>query len=681
MAGEFPLIGPGTLPPSAPSVRLSLGVTGHRRNNSAYAANQATIAEALTAVFAVLDAAVASEATAPGLEKTAPTRLHSMLVDGLDQLAAEMALARGWELVAPLPFGRALNAAINAQPESAAEARVLLAGLGAGACGAPTQMRATAISTLQGRARLFELADQDVAIAKLYLDKLEAPLDLGRAEAYAVHASEQVALAARVMIEQSDLLIAVWDGASASFVGGSGHTIALALDLGAPVVWIDARAPGLWRILRAPESLASIMHGAAPAADREQALGQLARDVLRPQAGKKPDVHGANHAEGVRALDAERWRPRSPRLWHGYRRIEAFFGADDMAGRFRDLTQTYETPEAIAAGSGAWQLAGARALPGQDNAFLSRIENEVLRRFAWADGISARLSDAYRGGMVLNFLFSALAIVGGIAYIPLASAHQKWLFALVELAQLLGILIVTFIGQRRRWHGRWFETRRVAEYFRHAPILLVLGVARPTGRWPRGAQTSWPEWYARHALRDVGLPQVALTPAYLRAALGDLLLTHVTAQRDYHRHKATRLARAHDRLDQLSGSLFTLAVLSVATYLILKGAGAAHIIPETVAGRLSNLFTFLGVTLPTFGGAIAGVRYFGDFERFSAISEVTSEKLDAVASRINLLLSAPPDGLTYAQVSELAHAADDIVVDEIENWQAVFGGKHITVPV
>jgi hypothetical protein len=35
----------------------------------------------------------------------------------------------------------------------------------------------------------------------------------------------------------------------------------------------------------------------------------------------------------------------------------------------------------------------------------------------------------------------------------------------------------------------------------------------------------------------------------------------------------------------------------------------------------------------------------------------------------------------YRAVSDLAHAADDIVVAEIENWQAVFGGKHVTAPV
>jgi hypothetical protein len=50
-----------------------------------------------------------------------------------------------------------------------------------------------------------------------------------------------------------------------------------------------------------------------------------------------------------------------------------------------------------------------------------------------------------------------------------------------------------------------------------------------------------------------------------------------------------------------------------------------------------------------------------------------------VHDRIALL--APVAALDYGAVAELAHRADEIVVSEIENWQAVFGGKHITVPV
>ena len=106
-----------------------------------------------------------------------------------------------------------------------------------------------------------------------------------------------------------------------------------------------------------------------------------------------------------------------------------------------------------------------------------------------------------------------------------------------------------------------------------------------------------------------------------------------------------------------------------------------HLWPQAVAEDLSNLFTFLGVLLPTFGGAVAGIRYFGDFERFAAISSVTAEKLDAIHTRIAQLLDSPDDALDYGRVADLVHASDDVVVSEIESWQAVFGGKHVTVPV
>jgi hypothetical protein len=246
---------------------------------------------------------------------------------------------------------------------------------------------------------------------------------------------------------------------------------------------------------------------------------------------------------------------------------------------------------------------------------------------------------------------------------------------------LVTILAITARGQRRRWHARWFESRRVAEYLRHAPILLALGVARPPGRWPMGTDTSWPEWYARHALREAGLPRLQVTQAWLREAVGGLLCGHVLAQRDYHREKARRLGAAHHNLDAWSDVLFRLAVVSVAAYLVLKAGGVLGWWTGALAQRSSSVFTFLGVLLPTLGGAIAGIRYFGDFERFAAISRVTARRLDAIAARIGKLLAAPEGALDFGRVAELAHDTDEVVVAEIESWQAVFAGKHVTVPV
>ena len=601
------------------------------------------------------------------------TRLTTLMVDGADQAAAELALERGWDLVSPLPFGKRLNTAINAQPTNAADARALLGG--AAAADPQTQARAERIMDLTAKARIFDLADQDEKIGGLFLAKLDDPHDFAKAQAFTTESAMRAALAGHIVIAQSDILIGVWDGVSTANLGGAGQTIAAALELGAPVIWINPDEPENWRFLHAPESLADLAQ-VTSSEDREAILAKVIEGVISPDA---PLIDNSNAKRGLAALYDAEWEDRSSAITHAYRKIEALFGG--TPNPFRSVTQVYETPDEIGSGSCAAIIEAAKRLPGSDLAHIDRIERQAMRNFAWADGLSARLSDRYRGGMVVNFLLSGAAIVGGVAYLPLVEPGQKWGFALFEFVLLLGIVIIIWRGIRYRWHGRWFETRRVAEYFRHSPLLLILGMARPPGRWPKGTGTSWPEWVVRHVLRDVGLPNATITTGYLRPYLALLLDSHVRPQRDYHRAKADRLKAVHHNLDHLSELMFKLAILSVATYLVLEGGARLGIVDAALVAKLSKTFTVLGVMFPTFGGAIAGIRFFGDFERFAAISEVTFQRLGEIGGRIELLQAAPDIELSYDRVAQLAQATDDVVISEIENWQAVFRGKRITVPV
>jgi hypothetical protein len=647
-----------------PPVRLCIGVTGHRDDNPAFAANRTRIEAALKQICDAVDRVTARSDFATG-----KTRLHSLLAHGADIMAVEMALAKNWDVVAPLPFGLDLNIAINAHPVTLDDYDGLVSG--GGNADPEVTARAHHIRDLAKKVHVFALAEQDDRVAELMRNKLSDPADRRAAQNYSTVTSERAAVAARVMIDQCDVIIGIWDGVTIGSVGGTRHCIAAALELGVPVIWVNASAPENWYLLRTPEALVTVDSARNMAGIED--IDDLLMAALVPV---MPD-----QTERATRFHSEKWHPYSRRRFHAYRRIEALFGDTATASRFGSLRQRYELPEMIAAGSGAALLASAHNLPGSDAVFTNLIETHILRRFAWADGLSTYLSDAYRGGMVANFLLSAFAIIGGITYLPIASAETKWPFALFEFVLLLTILIITATGTRKRWHGRWFETRRVAEYFRHAPIVLLLGVARSPGRWPRGKDTEWPEYYARHALRELGLPKIRVTAAYLRVALKDLLLNHAMRQSEYHRAKAKRLTAAHHNLDRMSAAFFLFAVISVACYLMLVALtewGAVSVATEL---KLSKDFTFFGVFFPTLGGAFAGIRYFGDFERFAAISDVTAEKLEDISLRIETLLPAPEGALAFAHVAELAHAVDDIVVAEIENWQAVFGGKHITVPV
>lgn len=659
--------------PKRPPIGLRLGVTGHRFSHPLYTSNEAQICATIGAIFDLIESMAEDLKPRLGEFEQAPLQLITMMADGADQAAAEMAIARGWKLASPLPFGRRLNIAINALPTNRDDAQALLDGRAP--TDAATHKRAKQIEGLTAKASVLDLADQDEKIARLFLAKLGEPLDLAKAQDFATEASSRAALAGRIVISQSDILIGVWDGVSTANPGGTGHTIATALEMGEAVIWIDPARPHEWSFLQSPESLAGLRKGSRKE-DREAILACLLEGVYLPDA---PLSDPSRAKRGSAALYDAKWKDKSLWLTHAYRKIEAIFGGGPRP--FRSVTQIYQRPDEIAQGDAATLIEAARKLPGADANHTDRMMQMAMRNFAWADGVSARLSDRYRGGMVVNFILSSIAIVGGIAYLPLVDGSLKWPFALFEFLLLLAIVIITWRGVAYRWHGRWFETRRVAEYLRHSPFLLLLGIAHAPGRFPKGADTSWPEWIVRHIVREIGLPRTTISGAYLKSYLDLLLDCHVRPQRDYHQAKAQRLKTVHHKLDRLSELLFKLAIVSVAAYLLMKGGAALGLVDPAQVAKLSKTFTVLGVMFPTFGGAIAGIRFFGDFERFAAISEVTFQRLEGISHRVELLQQAPESEITYSLVAELAVATEDIVVSEIENWQAVFRGKQITVPV
>lgn len=599
-------------------------------------------------------------------------RLLTLLADGTDHLAARLGLDRSWDLAIPLPFGRRLNAAINAAPLNSSDARAILAGEQPSSKEAALRM--AAIVDLTDCGTLFELADEDKYLSELFVNATDKPDDQNAVTLFAAEAGRRAALAGRILIEQSDLIIAVWDGQSLANVGGTGHTALTALKLGSSVLWIDPAQPENWQVVSSPEGLNLTNLSVDRAREEEKLTQVLERAVVLPP----PTTKGA--FTGLTAISAQNWRARSSVRSHAFRRIETLFGEDRIGRKFASVRQQYELPSEIAHGSAELMLAAIKSLPADNSQVDGKITDQILTRFAWLDGISAHLSDRHRSGMTVNFLLGASAIITGTLYLPLVDINHKWIFAAAELLLLLATIGNTATGARLRLHGRWFETRRAAEYLRHSPMLAVMGVARPIGAWPRGTKSWWPEWYARHATRAVGLPAAKVDQSYLRAAIAALRDHHVNPQRQYHRHKSKRLTRVHHGLDRLSERLFVGAVFAVALYLMLVAGAYFGLVDPYWPAKSAKWFTVLAVALPTLGGAFAGIRYFGDFERFAEISEITAEKLDSIALRIEAMLDAPERVMTYGYVADVVHATDEVVFAEIQNWQAVFSGKTIAVP-
>ena len=188
-----------------PPTRLGVAITGHRAGNSANDANRLAIEATLGRIVDTI-----TEVLARQQEVTAPARLHSLLANGADLLAVEHALERGWEIVAPLPFGFVLNTAINAHPGTAEDAVALLEGR---PCSDPRAAEfAARAHALARQAKRFELAECEVQVRTLHVRTLRRPDDGFAAREFVDIASECAATAGKVMIEQSDAVVAIWDG-------------------------------------------------------------------------------------------------------------------------------------------------------------------------------------------------------------------------------------------------------------------------------------------------------------------------------------------------------------------------------------------------------------------------------------------------------------------------------------
>ena len=419
---------------AVPGRILSIGVTGHREGNPAFAAHRIGIERTLATLLAAIKSRIASGA-AP-----ARARLVTNLANGCDLMAARAAVALDLDLITPLPFGDHVNRALNMLNMDWATAHTIAQGNAPADLGERANWQA--LGEAFKNAIAFELCDQDAALQECLLRLSTDGTNRKLMLEFESLVGTRTKAASRMTVEQSDILLAIWDGKSPSVAGGTRDTMAEALAADVPVIWLDASQPDCLHWLDDPGDLVI-----APDRDAPVDLAAMTDLIC---ANMDADWQELDQAKAQ--LSAASWRPRSRLRFHAYRRIETLFG--DEGARFGSVRQSYQTPEAAAQAGEGTMLGTITALLQPDPNTATSLATKVVSRFAAADGISTYLSDAYRGGMAANFLLSAAAIIAGIAYLPLVGPDGKWPFALAELLLLLAIVALTVAGVRGQWHKR-----------------------------------------------------------------------------------------------------------------------------------------------------------------------------------------------------------------------------------
>lgn len=575
----------GSNPPQ-PNFALTVGITGHRPNKLREYANlelQKTIEAVLTAIRSA-----AVDAQANHADCFAKTEfqliLTSALAEGADSMAAAAAIALDYKLDVVLPFLAADYKSDFSPP---------------------------------GLRNFEHFCAKARAIVEIDSDRSD------EAKAYEA--------ASLVVLDMSDILIAVWDGQPAAGRGGTAELINEASRRGMPIIRIDSEgvAPTriYWRGL-SERHTAPVHIDGHPSASLKEKLPEILDALVRPP-------RSGNEREFLHQYVNETSKRFTIRL--EFPILMVLLAVRWF--RWRDFWLVQ--PETLAK-----QLLDEGAPP------------PMVRSYGWADAIAVRFGQKFRSAFVFNFLVSALAVVLAVVGVP----HPWNLF---EIGLVLMLVLNTIVGQKAQWHRRWIEAREVAERLRIAIPMRTIGT-RSYG--PFGDAPTWTTWYVRAKLRESGLQTGLLNAAGLagaRTALIELL----AGQRNYHEATARRFQSLHDRLAAVGTCLF-IAALLVTTGQFL----AEWLYPEAMTSNVEHWLLVASAGLPALASASFGIRVIGEFDGASRRSERMKHQLNALLA----IFDRTPDSIETLR--DVAHHAADVISGDVASWRMVVESRALEMP-
>jgi len=662
--------------PPRPRLALAVGVIGHRPNRLPQQQEKRdAIAAEITAVLTAIgrEATAAHEKYAEYFGDKPPLiALISGLAEGADRMAAHAAIgiaqaaasgsAAGahFKLDVPLPFSTDVYKTDFKTQDSKSEFDALL-------------KQARSVLVLPGgRGRPGEPEHQAGAQEKRSYE--EAGLTL---------------------LNQSDIVLAVWDGGPSAGRGGTRELLDATARSGTPIIHVDANGEMPTRILwggldefPAPSNEVDDL----PVESLSEALRDMIDELLRPPEEKKAAETTGNAFNEA----AKRATKRKPKLDPERCRLQLYYGK-----RLPRWNFGLAFPFLMAAAGIRWPRKSdwLPSTPANLTAQLAEFDrseppNAKLDRtsmlataFGWADAWGVWLAQIFRSAFVMNFSFAAFAVV--VAAISLVwsditqflrppdganldtaalareLALHKWPFVWIELFFIFSVLLITFVGYHSGWHHRWLEAREVAERLRIAFPLWALGL-RPT-TFP-AEEPAWTGWYTRAIVREQGMRATILDAAGLqqtRTTLSGVLLD----QCNYHRTTAVRMQKMEKRLESLGGVLFFVTLVALIAFL------AAVLCGVDVPPRISFSVTGIAAGLPALGTAIFGIRVIGDFDGIARRSDRTHLVLQQI---IDAMAAENPPNLTTLRAR--ARAASDVMLGDVSSWRLAAESRTLAIP-
>ncbi|MGV8989430.1 MAG: hypothetical protein ACOH2H_24695 [Cypionkella sp.] len=627
---------PSPEPSLLPRIALRVGVTGHR----AHRFTPESVTSVVQSAEILLKALSAGAAEAVPLavdvvrQEEPRLRLVTSLAEGSDSFLAEAAVANGYQLDVVLPYRASLYAAKFSEAN---------------------------------RARLANLEGSGDVASVLLLDDVKDFDDKAQIDRAYLDAG-------RIVLDHSDILIAVWDGEPPKGIGGTGQIVEEARERRIPVLWI--RLDGMVHFSNAATSTDA--GGRADWHDldislptAQNVISVFTRDRLLP-----PD--GDHEKRYVRQFASEKRRGGSH--WFAYDLLRWLF-----AGRIFSPQVIYSSPET----DEAWGRfhAGTEAIFGAR--FSGALRDDISPKARAADLQAIHYSHAYRSAYVTNFGLAALATLMGSLGSFFATGPSALMikagFVMVEVLIIVSLIFLISYGRRHDWHRRWLEYRQIAELLRAARLAVMLGASTGAAGEENSDShgSSWVEWFVRSTLREVDPPNATMDATTLKRIIALGLEEEIRPEIAYHRRASAEYYRISESMRKTGEAFFWGALVSAILFIIYAfsdhfmrlvdpGMPPADI-HEGLAGFAKNLVTVFGASLPAFAAALFGIRATGDFDM--AVEE--SSRMEKELGRIARLLEKEAENPDRRRVVQLFSDATRAMSGDLRLWGLIYRHREL----
>ncbi|MEO5800064.1 MAG: hypothetical protein ABIS00_11550 [Gemmatimonadales bacterium] len=566
----------------------------------------------------------------------------SGLAAGTDQIGARAAIATsGWLLHAVLPFAEDEYARdFRDDPDALRQYRRLL-------------QRADHLTVLDGRARV-------------------APDGERGFDAYAP--------LARVLVDQCDLLLVVWDGSPARGPGGTATMVQAARQADVPILHFNPRAPRRIRLETRPD---------VPEPDdwstalREQVGRLLAPpDAAKSHRGEEVDLRKEYFEETLPPARRATLFDLIGSAFH--RRPGDSSWLPRIANTILRMVRLSPIPHPIDAAQTSWEeqwigmSASARTLAAE----------HFAAHYGWADALATRYASEFRATYSRVFALAWLAVVaafvgtiaegwgGEAGHSPTAAViHTICLSA--EALVLMVVFANVYWGRRGRLHERWLDYRALAERLRHLGVLWAIGRTTPAVRLPAiilsgDPRTSWVGWYLRSVAREAGLITGVFDHGHLESCRLLLRNEEIDRQQRFHASARDRGRAIVHPLERLAEGLFLVALL-IALGNLLHAPERILSRWITNPGMTAAILGAIGVGLPALASAIHGFLGTSDFESIAIRSAGVAPRLQELIWRLDHL-----DPIDSTSIGEIGAEAARIMEGELGSWRAVTAARKLT---